>query len=323
MTGYERGSRWQIAEVNSARDSRVHQLFAQVFGQPKPPHWWQWKYGQGRGVALGAFRDEELVAHYAGFPRQVIWEGRSISALQVGDVMVKASARGVLTRRGAFQRCAAAFQERYLGYGRPYLLGFGFPTLRVLKLAEALGLYARVDRMTEIQWPFLKDRPRWGSRIRPLDLGRDRPLLVRLWRQMQVDLGDAIVGVRDLEYLVRRYVEHPEHAYQVVVIESRLTRQSRGVIVLRDAQDRCWWIDWVGRPEVLPEAVCWARWLAGRLDRPLCTWASASLAARLEDTEGVLTLLDVYVPTYTWVEGPDPKTLENRWWLMPGDTDFL
>jgi len=316
-------SRWRITLVDSAADGCVHALFLDVFGVRKPQLWWSWKYDRGRGLAFGAWRGDVLVAHYAGFPRQVFWNGSIVPALQVGDVMVKASERGVLTRRGAFQRCAAAFLERYVGFGQTYLLAFGFPNLRALKLAEHLGLYVHVDRMAEIEWPPLADRPRWRSRVRDLRLERDGPAVECLWRTMTVDLSNEIVGVRDLDYLCHRYVRHPEHDYRMFVIEARFTRQALGVIVLRREGERWLWVDWVGRLAALSEAVSQARRLAGRFDAPLYTWASTALAARLVDSASSVTPLDVYIPSCAWTSGPEPKELEGRWWLMAGDTDFF
>lgn len=316
-------SRWRIAPVDSTADGCVHALFLEVFGVRKPPVWWSWKYDQERGLALGAWRGRVLVAHYAGFPRQVSWNGSIVPALQVGDVMVRASERGVLTRRGAFQRCAAAFLERYVGFRRTYVLAFGFPNLRALKLAEHLGLYIRVDRMVEIEWPPLADRPRWRSRFRDLRLEHDGPTVERLWREMTADLSNEIVGVRDFDYLRHRYSQHPQHLYRMFVIEARFTGQPLGVIVLRQEDGRWLWVDWVGRLAVLSEAVSQARRLAGRFGASLYTWASTALAARLVDSGGKVTPLDVYIPSCAWTSGPDPKDLEGRWWLMAGDTDFF
>lgn len=314
---------WRLTTVASEDDRCVHTLFEEVFGVCKPKAWWSWKYGKARGLAVGAWRGDLLVAHYAGFPRQVFWNGRLVPAIQVGDVMVKASARGVLTRRGAFQRCSAEFLERYVGYRRPYPLAFGFPNRRALELAEHLGLYVRVDRMVEIEWPPMADRPQWRSRIWDLRLETDDLVVERLWRSMAEGLSTQIVGRRDCDYLRHRYLFHPEHSYRVFMIEARLTGKALGVIVLRQEADRCLWVDWVGHPDDLSAALDQARRLAGRFGVPLYTWVSTAPAGRLVMGGGRVTQLDVYIPSCAWTPGVDPNDLQGRWWLMPGDTDFL
>ncbi|WP_317705615.1 GNAT family N-acetyltransferase [Methylomarinovum caldicuralii] len=310
--------------MDSLNDSRVHALFEEVFGVVKARAWWQWKYGDGRGFAFGAWRDETLVAHYAAFPRRIHWRGEVIPAFQVGDVMVKASERGVLTRRGLFQRCAAAFQETWVGYGRPFLLGFGFPNLRAMRLAERLGLYARVDRMHEFRWPPLPDRPRWRSRIRHFRPESDAPLVDALWARMRHDLNGCLTGERCFPFLVHRYLHHPEHRYECLLLEARLLRQPLGLIVLRRDGDRWLWVDWLGGAADLGEALAQARRMVTRLGgKELYTWASTVPAGRLTALGGTATPLEVHVPTGIWTEGPSPESLRERWWLMPGDTDFF
>ena len=315
--------RWRIGPVDSVRDSTVHALFEKVFGAAKPQSWWRWKYGEGRGLAMGAWRGGELVAHYAGFPRSVRCNGRTVAALQIGDVMVEPSARGLLTRRGPFQRCAAAFLESYLGAGRPYWLGFGFPHLRAMRLAERLGLYTRVDRMSEIQWSLLPDRPRWRTRIRALPVNDSREVLARLWWRMRETLSDVIVGVRNPDYWLHRYACHPEHQYHLFLLRQRFSGRELGVLVLRREGERCLWVDWVGDPASMGEAIFQARRLAPRFGSSLYTWASTPLVQTLSATGGRVEPLDVYIPSCAWTEGPDPEALRGRWWLMPGDTDFF
>ncbi len=309
--------------MDSACDPRVHDLFEEAFGSVKPPAWWQWKYGEGRGLAVGAWREGELVAHYAGFPRTILWYGEVAGALQVGDVMVKSSTRGILTRRGPFQRCATAFLETYLGVGRPYWLGFGFPHLRAMLLAERLGLYTRVDRMSEIRWMPLADRPGLKTRIQRIGLQENRDVVASLWSRMRQGLGDMIVGMRDPDYLLHRYLHHPEIQYQLFLLKRRLDGRAIGVLVLRQEGNSCLWVDWVGDPALLEEAVYHARRLASRFGVSLYTWTSTLLTQRLAATGGTEQPLDVHIPSCAWTEGPDPGAIRGRWWLMPGDTDFF
>ncbi len=321
----QRAGPLRVGPVDSARDPQVHALFEKVFGTPKPPAWWHWKYGEGRGLAYGAWRDGALVAHYAAFPRLVYWQGKTVPVFQVGDVMVEPRERGVLTRKGAFQRCASAFLDAYLGEGRPYRLGYGFPNLRALKVAVRLELYAPVDRMREISWSLGADRPPpRRHRLQSFVPGRDAHLVVRLWSRMRRRLSEAIVGVRDFDYVRHRYLCHPEHRYRLYLLTDWFGLRGLGLIVVRREGDRWLWVDWIGAPEDMPTAVTQLRYTLAREAPGDCyTWVSTLTARWLAGAGGRQQPLDVYVPTGISTPGPAPAKLRERWWLMPGDTDFF
>ena len=137
----------------------VLDLFENTFHHSMTPATWQWKYGHHSGYQIGVWRDDQLIAHYGGCGRRILFFGQPQHAVQIADVMVNSNDRGILTKTGPFFLMAATFPERFVGYGKPFLVGFGFPNERAMKVAERHGLYAEVGCMTEFCWPSLPKLP--------------------------------------------------------------------------------------------------------------------------------------------------------------------
>lgn len=317
--------RWRLGRMDETHRDEMLNLFEQAFGHRMTPAFWQWKYGAGRGREIGIWSGSQLVAHYGGMPRSVRYFGRTVSGIQIGDVMVSVAERGVLTRTGPFFLMATSFLERYVGFGKPFLLAFGFPQERAIRLAERLGLYAEVDQMSEIVWPPLPRTPKWLSRLTPVRMNDATAQyeIDRLWQAMTENLSDAIIGERDWAYLRYRYFEHPVNRYEVYAVRQRFTGRYQGVIVLRQIGERCELIDLVAPLKNLPLLVVHARRLAGLGgSSSLHCNITERFAGLLQGADGVRHTQGIRIPTIIWSDGPSPETIKHRWWLMFGDTDF-
>ncbi len=156
---------WKAENAGPRHHEAVRALFQAVFGQPMSEAHWHWKYGEGRGLGVVVLGDGELVAFFGGTERRVRFNGRPLVAMQCGDSMVLPSQRGILTRKGPFYLSVTAFLGQYVGTGRPYLLTYGFPNARAMRLAQALRLYDDVGALLEVDWQPLSDfratRCRW------------------------------------------------------------------------------------------------------------------------------------------------------------------
>ena len=138
-----RQPRWQLQTMR-ANDQHVaawHGLFRACFSYTLPEATRQWKYAESGVIGIGVWRGDDLVAFYGGMPRAISFMGQPSMAVQIGDVMVHPSQRGAFTRQGPFQMAASTYQEEFIGHQKPYLLGFGFPEDKALRLGEQLGLY--------------------------------------------------------------------------------------------------------------------------------------------------------------------------------------
>jgi hypothetical protein len=151
-------------------------LFEQSFHAPLDPAWEHWKYSVLGGLHHAIYGDQgQMLAHYAGFPRQMIglcqhrFDAKTtcegvmsdvceFEVLQIGDVMVHPAYRGVLKRRGMFFEVTRQFVEEFVGafepkHSRKFRWIYGFPNERHLRIGEHHGLYAPISTMHELVWP--------------------------------------------------------------------------------------------------------------------------------------------------------------------------
>jgi hypothetical protein len=316
--------RWLTRLASSNDLSALQKLFQDAFAQQMDPLLWAWKYYDGRGVGVVAETNDELVAHYGGILRPLLFHGNKILGVQISDVMVSPKERGILTRKGAFYRVAAAFPEYYVGYGSTTLIGYGFPNSRHMRIAEAMQLYREVGRISELIWrPQATIRPKHIS-SRALDIAKDQRRVEKLWLSMAGDLRQSIVGIRDTAYLKHRYFDHPTLQYRTLLIYHRYFRTPLGIVVLHQVTpETCRLIDLVSPIKHIPTVINQALEIAsdwGCLE--MHAWGSEQVTAQLAITRPEVRPTDICIPTSIWTNGPDPETINGTWWLMLGDTDF-
>lgn len=312
--------RWRISHVLPKDFPEVSVLFQEVFGHPMSRELWEWKYGAGRGNAVMARKDGNVVAHYGGMYRDILLCGKPDWAFQICDVMVHAKERGVLTRQGPFSLAAATCAEIY----GP--LGYGFPNKRAMQVAEKMGLYAEAGQMAEVRWVPGTTGLRLRTRVRNLglhDAVSGRALANQVWGQMANDLRDGVVGVRDWDYLEHRYFRHPHHQYEVLLVSARLTGKPLGIAVLRRHEASCELLDVIAPLRNLGQVIDQARRMTGRWGLPyLYCWITKNHLPLLLACEGKEEALDISIPTSCWTSDPRSEQIKGKWWLMSGDTDF-
>ncbi len=318
--------KWRLQILEKIQTPEMFSLFKKTFHHDMTPATWQWKYGSNSGREIGIWRDNQLIAHYGGVSRKILFFGRPQTAVQIGDVMVDTSERGTLTRKGPFFLMAATFLERYIGYGKPYLIGFGFPNERAMKVAERLGLYAEAGRMIEFSWGTRSRFPLWGTRLHPI--GREQTdfaitIADQCWQHMAADLQTAVIGVRDWQYLQHRYLDHPNQQYQIILVKNRFNQRARGILVLRYDPEGCEIVDLIAPLAEIPLLITHARRLAGihGATRMFCR-ITENFARYFAVAGGIQQTTNIHIPANAWSNGPLPETLKDRWWLMSGDKDF-
>jgi Acetyltransferase (GNAT) domain/Methyltransferase domain len=318
--------KWRLRLLEKNQVPEMRALFEKTFNHAMSPATWEWKYGLESSREIGIWRDHQLIAHYGGIGRDILLFGQPQTAVQIGDVMVDASERGILIRKGPFYLMASTFLERFIGFGKPYLIGFGFPNERAMKVAERLGLYAEVGCMTEFSWQPLRKLPKWGTRLRTVencDNGWAANAVNECWRQMASNLQEAIVGIRDWRYLQHRYLNHPNKQYQVAAVKNRFSEKIHGVLVMRHDADGSEIVDIIAPLAKIQLLITHARRLAGiaSSERLTCR-ITENFAAQFTATGGVEQSPNIRIPANAWSDGPKPDTLKNCWWLMSGDMDF-
>jgi hypothetical protein len=321
----KRSPKWRLGILEKKQVPDMLNLFKKTFSHDMSVATWEWKYDLNSGREIGIWRDNRLIAHYGGLSRKISFFGQPQNAVQIGDVMVDTNERGTLTKKGPFFLMAATFLEHYIGYGKVYLIGFGFPNERAMKVAERLGLYAEVGRMVEFSWNTQSHLPHLGTRLRLIQHETSFAVnaVNECWQRMAADTQTAIIGVRDWQYVRYRYLNHPSQHYRVILVKNRFGNQARGVLVLRHDTHGCELIDIVAPLHEIPLLILHARRLAGiNGDNRMFCRITENFAAYFAATGGRRQALDIRIPASTWGAVPSVDSLRDQWWLMSGDTDF-
>ena len=325
-----------VRDVRPSDEASVLALHQRVFGPGATASWFAWKYGtaphQGHSEAVGVWHHGDLIAHCAGIPRTLWRSGVRTQGLQIGDVMVDPSWRGILTRRGPFFHASQRLYTSRLGPigQRPFQLGFGFPNERHMRLAVKSHLAWDGGRLHDLRWSTQGDngptRLGWGWRWEALPRA-DAGLLEivdRAWLSMRSEGGARTLGQRDRDYVKWRYLDRPEQPYQLFRLRRAWPSQSVGVAVLKLQCPQSLWLDWIGPSSWLATACRASQQEAARFGaQELGAWASTMVADALQDSHlqsnSVTACLGI--PTASDLTEHDAEGL--GWWLMGGDTDFL
>ncbi|MCB1664774.1 MAG: GNAT family N-acetyltransferase [Pseudomonadales bacterium] len=323
------GEQPEFGNIHSFSGTEVPRLFERSFDTPFDADIWQWKYGEGRGRAVCARLGGELVGHYGGAPRDILYFGAAEKAIQICDVMVMPEHRSFASRDTLFFKMAATFLELEVGNCAEHLLGVGFPNMRVLRIARRLGLYEITDSLVEIHYPTEAGDESWPElELKPFDLGsKDSGAHIdRLWAEMAPQMQDRIVGVRDGEYWRYRYLAHPGWArgqYRCMALCARDTGEAQVILLLREHEGAQLLMDLVGAPEQFATALAVLRESLARDSQSLRCRITRSQAEFLNLPGARQVDLGIEIPCNIWTRGPDVVRLRDAWWLTAGDMDFL
>ncbi|NEX23718.1 GNAT family N-acetyltransferase [Thiorhodococcus mannitoliphagus] len=316
--------RWRLSWATPADFSSLAALFETVFNEQISEQFWHWKYGAGRGYGVIAKRDDKIIAHYGSTGRRVLLFGEPAQALQMCDVMVHPRERAVLTKQGAFFVTTATTLEVLLGF-QVVDLAFGFPNARAARIGQRLGLYAEVGRIMEVHWPPLKTRPHLKSDVRKFSAQAPQASRVvnGLWKRMSADLDASIAVIRDWTYVRDRYLDHPEKVYELFLVCRRFTGQPLGLAILRRQAETLELTDVICPLAKIPIVLDQVRRLAGSWDLTgVFCWITRQHLSHFSTSDATVKDPDVIIPTNIWVDGPKPEQLNDKWWLMSGDTEF-
>ena len=337
MTNNSTSNRWQAAEAVPEDRDAIRKLFEKVFKQEMSLSHWDWKYQHGRGEGVVVRHGDDVIAFYGAVKRRVLCRGERTNTLQCVGTMVDANQRGSLSKKGPYYLSATTFLKKYIGYDRPYLFGFGFPNARVMKLGEILGVQADIGSVVELEWPARPNSLVLGNEIH-LSAKSHACMIEKMWLAMSASLNDRIVIVRDIDYLLYRYKDNPSHRYQFHLVDDD-SGEPQGVLVSRHADGCLLVLDMIAAPDKFEYLVAFAQNLAAQADlNAVRTWITEPDAAIFTaapgaepgrpsesmERQGVLVRdIGVRIPTSVCAPGPSPESLQNAWFLLAGDTDFL
>jgi hypothetical protein len=318
--------KWRLSYLDKSDTKRMLGLFEKTFHHVMSLEFRQWKYAHPDALTVCVWEDDNLIGSLGGMPRKVLFFGQPQTVIQIGDVMVDVRKRGILTKTGPFFRMTATFLERCAGFGKPFLCIFGFPNERHMRLAEHLNFYKEVGRIFEFSWPALLKNPSFFTSLIEVNANNINSLSLkidRLWLAMAADLQNNVVGIRDTQYILNRYLQHPENEYKIFLMQHKLTRKVTGLMVLHAQNGRCSLIDLIAPLAAIPALLLQARYLSNTLHcERLFGQISNTFADYFKTKAYQQEAVSIPIAKDTWVAGPDYKELVDTWWLMSGDMDF-
>lgn len=314
--------RWRAIDAQAIHEENLLALFNDSFGHRTSAAHWQWKYRFAASPGTLVLEGERAVAFNGGMPRNAYIQGALETVVQMGDVMVSPDQRGILTRRGPFYLSVMHFFKAQVGPGKNYSIAFGFPNARHARLGVKQGLYCQVDKIVQGRWPARAGRSLLlGSH--PLDVTQ-LALIEPLWKQMQADAQTLAICARDAQWIEHRYFNKPNQSYIVLKVFHRLTRQIRGVIVLKpQGDDGVEILDIIAPQKNFPSLINIAQMATHRLGQKwLFGWFSPQAMRWSETTQPIIEETDVVIPGSAVNDETWSLRVKERWWLMGGDTDF-
>lgn len=318
--------RFSIGNIGTADKPEVLRLFAEAFGHTPDDRWYHWKYSGGHGEAIGLWNEQgKLVAHYAGSPRILLWRGVRIKAIQIGDVMVAPQVRGLMTRKGPLFHVCSQFFDSRVGTDKAHRLAFGFPNQRHVQLGVALGLYYDVGKIHLLRWAAKSKRiPLWWhwSPLVENSVTLEQQV-TEAWEAMARDMGDYVLGVRDVDYLRWRFIDRPDRQYRLFWLRRWPTGGTAAIVVMRFVEGGAELLDVIGTRKTFKMAIQAAIAEAARAGAAeLTAWAS-SAAATVLGTGAVVAESGASLAVARASALRVDEVTAAHWWWTGGDTDFL
>jgi len=321
--------KWRIRLIDPFHQTDFFELFKRAFKHDISPALWNWKYSDGRGTGIGMWDMEgKMVAHYGGTSRDILFFGSPAKAIQIGDVMVAPGEQHSLARKGPVILSSATFYEREIGYGKKHLLAVGFPNNRAYRVLVRLGVYIdSLGKIMCVNWPPIHSKRSLLYKTREINFESisDKVLVNRCWNDMSFNMKNQIIGVRDYDYLMYRYVNHPEKEYRIFSVIQRITKRPIGLVIVRKIEDgSIELMDIVCKIDNIPLLINRAQQIAFTMSGSrLFAWLCDNIIPTFKlNKDAEIQDLNVIMPGNKWTNGPATEMIKGNWWLTGGDTDF-
>jgi len=238
-------------------ESAILDLFARSFPHaPRALAHFDWKYRRNpfgnRRISLAFDANDQLVAHYAGYPVPFFAYGKDVLAHQIGDTMTDVAIRHI--GRGPTSilgRTALDFYSQFCEEKIAFNFGFNVANIQKFSLR-----FLRSDRVESVTYriasplPRLQRSERWlrGYSLEEVSATNGE------WDELFARARDAYKFCvrRNAEYVRWRYLECPDVPYHVIAV--RKWRRLVAWIVFRIREDRFLWGDALVHPE-FPDAI--------------------------------------------------------------------
>ncbi|HAJ75909.1 MAG TPA: hypothetical protein DCM64_05595 [Gammaproteobacteria bacterium] len=323
----------EYSDIHSFQPHEIADLFKKSFGKEFDPALWHWKYelGDGKCVIARQHRGGEIVSHYGGAPREIIYFGSPSMAIQPGDVMVLPEIRRHYGKSSLFFKTAATFLEREIGNTVNHLLGFGFPNQPTMNIALRLGLYEKTDAYVEVIYSPPEENlnlDEGGHTVLDIEDPVQQQELDNLWQQMTPDFAEGIIGMRHWQYMKYRYYDHPfgiAGHYRCLVLREGDAHKAWAIAVLKREGERQLLMDLICPLSSIKRAIAQLNQVVAEDDEVtgLKMWITKSWLDSIQLEGAIVNELGIEIPCNSWNPGPSAETLYGAWWLTAGDMDFI
>jgi len=300
----------------------IRKLFMETFDNPMTNEFWNWKYGNNKGEAIVAISNNEVIAHYGGIKRDILYFGQKEKAIQVCDVMVNISSRGNL-QKGVFFSMATKFLDNFIGFNSPSLLGYGFPNQRLTKLANKLNIYQKVGKIIELKFKPFENNNIFFTMENFDYSDKHIQIINTIWQKIKTEYKQYIIGIRDYSYINYRYLQHPIYTYKVILVKNTNENKYIGIIIYKKQEQSIFILDIIACQQDTKQVLNTFLNLDNIQNATAIRfWISEhfSKAFLLENTD--ILDIKISIPINIWSKGPDFDTLNEKWYLTAGDSDF-
>ena len=317
---------WSVRHTQKTDLAALLTLFQSAFKHAMSTARWNWKYLHSPTWGVMVEREDRAVAFFGGMPRYFALQNELVLAVQIGDHMVDPDQRGILTRKGPMFLSSSTYFEQMESILPGVQFAFGFPAVRPLRLGCKLGLYGEVDKINLLSWTALSPHRNLQTQTRIINAWPEQhkqKTINALWQAMRASWPNTLLPVRDWAWIKHRYLAHPEHTYELLLVASRLTRRPKALVAIRIHTDYLEWLDYIGPAQGIPLAVKAVRMHAASLGLPIVQgWFSEHLKTIFAVDAPEIQDSGIVVPTNIWGKGKPADILANPLWFMAGDSDF-
>ena len=326
------GERYWARYLGPEDADALVELHRAVFGGSFCQQWYQWKYHNGQNPSLGLWTHTgQLIAHCGGVKRELFLKDNPVHGLQITDVMVHPLWRGILSRRGPFYWVSHLLYNNQIGKGRSAQVGYGFPSQRHLQLAIKLHLLLDGGNIWQMNWPSVSLPKTWFWHYDILHASEPRwsHAIEHAWCKMQAQSSHLYLGNRNSSVLQWRYAQHPEHQYFYLRLKRPWSSITQGVAIVREyptANEGLLWVDWIGPPGLLTDALSMVRQYANQKQYTgVAAWGSKAIRDALRESSQYteLPIAGIGIPIQSCEVNVGQSVSKKPWWWMAGDTDFL
>jgi len=318
---------FEVREAGHDDRDAVRTLFSAIFPDEMSASLWEWKYARPQSRAIVVLKDGNVVAHFGGIGLDMLLEGQPQTVVQITDLMVDPKVRHAVRRKSPFYLCAKTFLDSFAGFDKPYFLVYGFPSARAMVLLEKLDLAKTIDHMLEVQWPLENVIPRAVSnRLIELDASNfdyHADAVNVLWETFSRRFDQHFLCRKNASYFRWRYLQHPVKKYTIYLQKPDWLRRGARLFVLRHDGHRSMLMDVLDPAMDIDAVVTTAKKLSVMENKKtLVTWCTGAFKSVFDTQSAKFDRLPLAIPANTCSPAMSWEQQVDKWWLMPGDTDY-